>query len=491
MNFNSIEFLIYFPLVIFVHWLLPHKARKFWLLAASYFFYLYWNPILITLLIMSTVIDYFCSLGIEKYRENKALAKLFLIISICMNLGLLFTFKYADFFGETVNYFCAALGIGYRVPALNLILPVGISFYTFQTMSYTIDVYRGDYRAERNFITFSLYVTFFPQLVAGPIERPGDLMPQLKKERHFTWDDFSAGLRLLMCGFFRKCVIADTCGIFANRVFSDIEGANALALAIGVLLFCIQIYCDFSGYSEIANGAARMLGVRLTKNFNQPWLAVSYTDYFRRWHITLNRWFTQYLYIPLGGSRKGLKRKMINMFIVFSLSGLWHGANWTYMFWGLHAAVLLTFESYTLKPTVKFLESKGVDLKNPVVVLVRRMLMVPHYMMAGILFRCNTFQEIGQYLTGLFTRAGFGHDYFQEALATVGLDALSIVQLILSFVILVKLGHWEQYDLPGAKTDHGSAQRLSTMVYGVIIIALCWISLLATHDVAEFAYFQF
>ena len=491
MNFNSIEFLIFFPLVIGIHWLLPHKARKFWLLAASYLFYLYWNPILITLLILSTVIDYGCSWGIEKWRDNKRLAKLFLLISVCMNLGLLFTFKYADFFGETVNVFCAAVGIPYRVPALNLILPVGISFYTFQTMSYTIDVYRGDYHAERNFITFSLYVTFFPQLVAGPIERPQDLMPQLKKERHFTWDDFSAGLRLLMCGFFRKCVIADTCGIFANRIFNDIDGANSLALLLGALMFCIQIYCDFSGYSEIANGAARMLGVRLTKNFNQPWLAVSYTDYFRRWHITLNRWFTQYLYIPLGGSRLGLKRKMMNMFIVFSLSGLWHGANWTYMFWGLHAAVLLTFESFTLKPLVGFLERRGVDMKNPAVILIRRAMMVPHYLMAGILFRCNTFEEIGRFLTGIFTRVGFGDVYFKDALGMLEMDALGIAQIALSFVILVKLGNWENYDLPGAKTGHGSAQRLSTMVYGVLIIALCWISLLATHDVAEFAYFQF
>ena len=192
MNFNSLEFLLFFPIVIAVHWLLPHKLRKFWLLAASYGFYMYWNPILIILLLVSTGIDYFCSLGIEKYRANKGLARMFLLISLCMNLGLLFTFKYADFFGETVNVFCAGLGIPYRVPALNLILPVGISFYTFQTMSYTIDVYRGDFHAEKDPITFALYVTYFPQLVAGPIERPQDLMPQLKKEKHFNWDDVTA-----------------------------------------------------------------------------------------------------------------------------------------------------------------------------------------------------------------------------------------------------------------------------------------------------------
>ncbi len=491
MNFNSIEFLVYFPIVILGFWLLPHKFRKFWLLGASYLFYMYWNPILILLLLLSTVIDYCCSLGIEKFRENKKIAQIFLVVSICMNLGLLFTFKYADFFGDTVNQFCALLGIGYRVPPLNLILPVGISFYTFQTMSYTIDVYRGDYHAERNFITFALYVTYFPQLVAGPIERPQDLMPQLKKEQHFRWDDFSAGLRLMMSGFFRKCVIADTCGIFANKVFGNIEGSNSLTLILGALFFCLQIYCDFSGYSEIANGAARMMGVRLTKNFNQPWLAVSYTDYFRSWHITLNRWFTQYLYIPLGGSRKGLPRKMLNMFIVFSLSGLWHGANWTYVLWGLHAAALLTFESYTLKPTVRFLENRGVDMKHPVTVLIRRMFMLPHYIVAGILFRCDSFGDIALYFEGIFQGLGFGNAYFQETLTALGLTPLVLMQVVLSFVILVKLGHWEQYDLPGAKTKLGSAQRASSAVYFVVIIALCWISLLATHDVAEFAYFQF
>ena len=492
MNFNSLAFLIFLPVVVTVYWLIPHRVRKYWLLAASYFFYGYWNPMFLFLLLFSTAVDYFCGLGMDRYRNNSKIRKLLLLTSICMNLGLLFTFKYADFFGETVNYFCAGLGIPYRVPALNLILPVGISFYTFQTMSYTIDVYRGDYHAERDYITFSLYVTFFPQLVAGPIERPQDLMPQLKKERHFNWEDFTAGVRLMMCGFFRKCVIADTCGIYANNIFGNIDGSNSLALFMGALMFCMQIYCDFAGYSEIANGAARMLGVRLTKNFNQPWLAVSYTDYFRRWHITLNRWFTQYLYIPLGGSRKGLKRKMINMLIVFTLSGLWHGANWTFALWGIHAAVCLCLESWYLKPVERWLTQKGVDLQHPVTLVIRRiMCYCTIFVQAGILFRAQTLDEIVRYVVGMFTRIGFGNAYFHEAFAAVGLNAMTVAQLGLSFAILVKLGHWENYDLPGAKTKHGSAQRLSTVVYGVIIIALCWISLLATHDAAEFAYFQF
>ena len=492
MNFNSIEFLIFFPLVIMVHWLLPSKLRKYWLLAASYFFYLYWNPILILLLLFSTAVDYFCSLGMEKFRGNKAVMKALLLISIFMNLGLLFTFKYADFFGETVNHFCAMLSIPYRVPALNLILPVGISFYTFQTMSYTIDVYRGDYHAERDPVTFALYVTFFPQLVAGPIERPQDLMPQLKKERFFQWDDLSAGIRLMLSGFFRKLVIADTCGIFVNQVFNHVESANALALFLGALMFSMQIYCDFSGYSEIANGAARMMGVRLTKNFNYPFLAVSYSESFRRWHITLDRWFTQYLYIPLGGSRKGLARKILNMFIVFSLSGLWHGANWTYVLWGLHSAVCLSLEGLYLKPMEKWLTKIGVDLKHPLTVYIRRIIMYcTVYVQASVLFRAESLEQIILYFTRMFTETGFGHDYFKAAFDTMGLDPVSIFRLVLGFVILSKLGDWEKYDLPGARTKHGSAQRISSVVYFVIIIALSWIALLATHDMAEFAYFQF
>ena len=492
MNFNSFEFLIYLPLVILGFWLLPHKARKYWVLAASYFFYMYWNPILILLLLLSTVIDYCCSLSIERWREQKNIARIFLLISVCMNLGLLFTFKYADFFGETVNALCATIGFGYRVPPLNLILPVGISFYTFQTMSYTIDVYRGDYHAERDFVTFALYVTFFPQLVAGPIERPGDLMPQLKKEQVFRWDDFSAGIRLLLSGFFRKCVIADTCGIVVNNVFNNIEGSNAMALFCAAALFNMQMYCDFCGYSEIASGAARLMGVRLTKNFNRPWLATSYTDFFRRWHITLNQWFTQYLYIPLGGSRKGLARKMLNMFIVFGLSGLWHGANWTYVMWGLHAAMWLSLESMFLKKAERGLEKLGVDMKHPVTGMVRWVLLFSTvFLGSSVLFRATSMEQVHLFITRLFTTVGFGHAYFQEALSTLGLSALGIAQIVLSLVILEKLGDWSDYDLPGAKTKTGSAQRISALVYGVIIIALCWISLLATHDAAEFAYFQF
>ena len=226
MNFNSLAFLIYLPIVVGLYWLMPFKWRKYWLLAASYFFYGYWNPAFIFLLLFSTAVDYCCSLGMDNNRDKPALMKVLLLVSIFMNLGLLFTFKYADFFSENINNFCAMMSIPYQVPELGLILPVGISFYTFQTMSYTIDVYRGDFQAEKDPITFALYVTYFPQLVAGPIENPGNLLPQLKKEHHWNKEDFFAGIRILLGGFFYKCVVADFCGIHVNAVFSDLEHSN-------------------------------------------------------------------------------------------------------------------------------------------------------------------------------------------------------------------------------------------------------------------------
>ena len=278
MNFNSLAFLIYLPSVVGVHWLLPHRFRRIWLLLASYFFYMYWNPLLILLLIASTAIDYCCGRGIEKHRKKAGLPRVFLLISVCMNLGLLFFFKYWDFFAEIANGLFIALSIPWQVPALDLILPVGISFYTFQTMSYTIDVYRGDAPAEKNIVTFALYVSFFPQLVAGPIENPGSLMPQLKTEHHLNRDDLTAGFRLLLCGFFRKCVVADLCGIYVNAVYADVQSANGLAVALAGSLFCIQMYCDFAGYSEIAAGAARLMGVRLSNSIQ---VMQAYYD----WHI--------------------------------------------------------------------------------------------------------------------------------------------------------------------------------------------------------------
>ena len=486
MNFNSGVFLIFLPVVVAGYWLLPHQHRKYWLLAASYFFYMYANPSLIVLLLVSTVLDYCCSHGIEHFRGNQPIMKLLLLISLIGNLGLLFTFKYFDFFADTVNNICALAGFAYRIPELGLILPVGISFYTFQTMSYTIDVYRGDFHAEKNFITFALYVTYFPQLVAGPIENPRNLMPQLRKEHHWNWDDFTAGARLLLCGFFRKCVVADFCGIYVNNIFGNLESANALAILCAGALFSIQIYCDFAGYSEIAAGCARMMGVRLMRNFDQPYLSQSVTELFHRWHISLNQWFTSYVYIPLGGSRKGKGRKLLNLVIVFALCGLWHGARWTYVLWGLYAAFWLCLENI-LDIRHRF----GPEWDTPLGRLLRRSGTFMLYIVSALIFRSESLEQLGVVFSRVFTQMGFSTAHFQEAFASLGLTSLSLVQLVLCIVAMARLYNWGNYDLPSARTEYGSARRISTAVLFVLIIALCWLALLATQDAAIFAYFQF
>ena len=486
MNFNSGIFLIFLPVVVAVYWLLPHKARKYWLLASSYFFYMYANPVLIFLLLASTAVDYCCSLGLERFRGNRAAMKLLLLVSICVNLGLLFTFKYFDFFAGTVNSICSAVRIPYQVPELGLILPVGISFYTFQTMSYTIDVYRGDFHAEKDPITFALYVSYFPQLVAGPIENPRNLMPQLRREQRLNWDDFTAGIRLLLCGFFRKCVVADFCGIHVNNIFNNLEGANSLAIFCAGALFCVQIYCDFAGYSEIAAGCARMMGVRLMRNFDRPYLSQSVTELFRRWHISLNQWFTNYVYIPLGGGRKGKGRKLLNIVIVFALCGLWHGARWTYVLWGFYAAFFLCLESI-LDIRHRF----GPKWDTPLGKLFRRGYMFLLSIVSALLFRAESLGQLGVIFSLLFTRTGFGTAYFQAAFDALGLTALTLAQLALCIVAMAKLYDWGQYDLPPARTAHASARRISSAVYFVLIIALCWLALLATQDASIFAYFQF
>ncbi len=487
MNFNSGAFLIFLPIATAGYWLLPHKLRKYWLLAVSWFFYMYWNPLLIMLLLASTAIDFFCGQGMEKWKEKPARRRLLLWCSLCMNLGMLFFFKYWDFFGDIAAGILGLFGMDWRPPALHLILPVGISFYTFQTMSYSIDVYRGKISAEHDPVVFALFVAFFPQLVAGPIERPQDLLPQLKTEHKWNQDDFSAGIRLLLCGFFRKCVVADQCGIYVNQVFSHLDNANAFAVAGAGALFCIQMYCDFAGYSEIAAGCARLMGIRLTRNFDRPYLAQSYSEFFRRWHISLNRWFTQYVYIPLGGNRRGLGRKLLNTVIVFALCGLWHGANWTYVLWGLYAAFWVCAESLMEKPADTLVKRLRIDLENPMVQLGRRLVMFAIFIPAALLFRARSVGEIGTVLHTLSA----GDFSLTAGLASMGLNTWSLLTLVITLWGMARIYSWGQADLPGAATSTASARRHVTAAVMALIIALCWLALLATEDAAIFAYFQF
>jgi alginate O-acetyltransferase complex protein AlgI len=342
MLFNSLQFVFFFPLVVAVFFATPKRFRWVLLLAASYYFYAAWRPEYLVLIFASTVVDYVAGRGMGRFRAPGA-RKALMLTSIITNLGILFGFKYLSFFNESVRAVLNQFNIFYGAPAFDILLPVGISFYTFQSLSYTIDVYRGVTPPQRHFGIFALYVSFFPQLVAGPIERSYRLMPQFFQHRGFTQEGFASGLRLMLWGFFMKIVIADRLAIYVDQVYGDPSLYGGTTLLVATYFFAFQIFCDFAGYSAIAIGAARVLGYDLMENFRRPYFAASIREFWGRWHISLSTWFRDYVYVPLGGNRVDTTaRWYANLLIVFVVSGLWHGAAWTFVVWGaLHGTYLI------------------------------------------------------------------------------------------------------------------------------------------------------
>ncbi len=347
MLFNSIQFLLFLPLVTVLYYGIPKKIRDLWLLAVSYYFYMCWNPKYAILMAVSTIITFLGGMGIQVCREKvprrTGITKFIVAASVASNLGILFFFKYFDWLLQNIRHV-------FHIPMVSpfqFILPVGISFYTFQALSYTMDVYRGEIEAEKNIFRYALFVSFFPQLVAGPIERSKHLLTQLKQIDGIKMD-FSRireGLCYILYGFFLKIVLADRAAILVDQVFDNYSQYGFVELMTGAVLFSLQILCDFNGYSTIAKGSARLLGISLMDNFRQPYLAVSVREFWRRWHISLTSWFTDYLYIPLGGNKKGTLRQMLHTMIVFFVSGLWHGASWHYVAWGMLHGVYLNIET--------------------------------------------------------------------------------------------------------------------------------------------------
>jgi len=346
MLFNSIHFLFFFfPLVTLAYFALPHRYRWMLLLAASCYFYMAFIPVYILILGVTIVIDYFAGIWIEDStgsRRRKYL--LFSILSTCL---VLFVFKYYDFFAVNLDGLAELIGWNYSIEVLQVILPIGLSFHTFQSLSYVIEVYRGRQKAERHFGIYSLYVMFYPQLVAGPIERPQNLLHQFREHHRFAYERVRSGLLLMLWGLFKKVVVADRLAIYVDSVFSNVPLHNGTTLLVATVFFAFQIYCDFSGYSDIAIGAARVMGFNLMQNFNRPYFSKSIAEFWQRWHISLSTWFRDYVYIPLGGNRVGRARLYFNLLITFTISGLWHGANWTFIIWGLLNGVYLVFSAAT------------------------------------------------------------------------------------------------------------------------------------------------
>ena len=343
MLFNSINYLLFFVVVFVVHFALPHRFRYLFLLAASYFFYMCWNASYALLMVTSTLVTYLSGLLIQKYHdaENRRAMKLCVAVSFIVNLAILCFFKYINFLLININELFHLFGSAQSFGMVNVLLPVGISFYTFQALGYTVDVYRQDIKAEPNVCKYALFVSFFPQLVAGPIERSVNLLPQIDIPKKFDIEKARKGLTLIAWGLFMKMVIADQLSLVVNPIYDRYAEHSGIALIIATVLFAFQIYCDFAAYSYIAVGSGKILGFEFMENFRSPYFATSVADFWRRWHISLSTWFADYLYIPLGGNRKGLLRKYANTMLVFLVSGFWHGADWSFVIWGVLNGLLV------------------------------------------------------------------------------------------------------------------------------------------------------
>ncbi len=410
MLFNSLQFLIFLPIVVLVYYILPKKIRYIWLLVTSYYFYMCWNAKYAILILFSTIVTYLTGILLEKCKKSPMdeakrirYKKLCVAGSMIINLAILFFFKYFNFAFYNLQQLFAHFHIVLNQPKFDVALPVGISFYTFQALGYTIDVYRDDIYAEKNFFRYALFVSFFPQLVAGPIERSKNLLHQLAKPNKVTFKDMRQGVLIMLWGYFLKVVLSDRISIFVDYVYGNYETKPGAYLIVATLLFAIQIYCDFAGYSIIAIGVAKMFGVNLMENFNAPYLSQSVAEFWRRWHISLSSWFRDYLYIPLGGNRKGKLRKYINIMITFGVSGLWHGASWSFVAWGLLNGLYQVIGALMAPVRDKVVKIFGFHRENFSHKLFKRAVTFILVDFAWIFFRADTFRQGLRIVKSMFT----------------------------------------------------------------------------------------
>ncbi len=441
MLFNSLHFLIFFPVVITLYFALPPKYRWLLTIAASYYFYMCWRATYALLLVAGTLIDYTAGILMGRTQDRRKRRK-YLILSLASNMGMLFTFKYFNFFMDTFETLAHALHLDVAVPALRLLLPVGISFYTFQSLSYTIDVYRGRVQPERNFLIFAAYLCYWPQLVAGPIERPYNLLPQFHRTHHFEYDRVTHGLKLMLWGFFKKVVVADNLSGPVNTVYNNCHAYEGLPLILATVFFALQIYCDFSGYSDIARGASRVLGIELMQNFRRPYHARSIGDFWHRWHISLSTWFRDYFYIPLGGNRVPQTRRYFNLFVTFLVSGLWHGANWTFVIWGaLHGTYLLA-GLLTAGLRARVAAAVGLTRVPWLHALVQQVITFGLVCFAWIFFRANNIHDAGYIITHLGTGLpALPHNlldplWVRDLVTSLGLNYHRLATIVVAVLIL-------------------------------------------------------
>jgi alginate O-acetyltransferase complex protein AlgI len=488
MLFNSLHFLVFFPVVVGLYFGLPARWRAPLLLASSYYFYLSWKPVYGLLLAATTLLDYYSGVRMSRL-ATPAQRRPWLYLSLASNLGTLFIFKYFNFFSDTAVAVAAALHLPLAAPTLALALPVGVSFYTFQSVAYIVDVYQGKLPAEQHLGRFALFVAFWPQLVAGPIERGGQMLPQLRQPHRFDYGRVASGLRLMAWGMFKKVVIADRLALLANPVFDHPQRFAGLPLLLAVLAFTGQIYADFSGYTDLARGAARVLGYNLVLNFRQPYLATSVGDFWRRWHMSLSGWFRDYVYIPLGGSRAGKFRTQLNVLIVFFLSGLWHGASWTFVLWGALHGFYLVAESLTSSARATLGQRLGLPARPRLQQALGTAFTLALVAYAWIFFRANTLPDAFYIATHLFS--GWGHlptAQLPAALAGLGRHFVAELLVALGAVALLATVDYraERGSLAAWLAGWPAAGRWAS--YAGLLLALLYFGIFGS---SQFIYFQF
>ena len=494
MLFNSLQFIVFFPIVVLAYFIIPHRLKNFWLLFASYYFYMCWNARYAVLLLFSTVVTYASGLLLERVNLGNGDAqkkirnkKLVVAGSFTLNIAVLFYFKYSNFVLSLVSGAFEMVHVELQVPVIDVLLPVGISFYTFQALSYTMDVYRGEIYAEKNFFRYALFVSFFPQLVAGPIERSKNLLRQLAEPKKFSYDAVRSGLLLMLWGYFLKVVISDRCAVLVNEIYGDYGSYQGTVLILANVLFAVQIYCDFMGYSVIAKGAARVLGYELMDNFAQPYFAGTIKEFWRRWHISLSTWLRDYLYIPLGGSRKSRLIKFRNLMITFLVSGLWHGASMSFVVWGGIHGLYQIVEELITPYFLRLCEKIHVDRENfswRFLGALKNFVLVD---IAWVFFRAPSIQEAVEILRGSMDLSDIG-PMLNGGFLNLGLDERNILILVIALLVLLVASYKKErgMDLLGWVSKQNIIFRYMLYWFAVILIIF---SLDLTGQ--EFIYFQF
>lgn len=486
MLFNSLDFAIFFPIVFLLYWAFHSniRVRNLFLLITSYIFYGWWDWRFLGLILFSSVLDFFLGKAIYS-QQNKKKRKLFLLVSLVANLGLLAFFKYFNFFVISFVDAFSLFGRQLEISTLNIILPVGISFYTFQTLSYTIDIYRKKIEPTNNVINFFTFVSFFPQLVAGPIERASHLLPQFSKKHQFSYKYVKSGLLLMCWGLFKKMVVADRVAYTVNNIYNNVNDYDSVSYVIATLLFAFQIYCDFSGYSDIAIGIARTMGFDLMKNFRTPYFSKSLTEFWRRWHISLSTWFRDYVYIPLGGSRKGNYRLYLNLFIVFLVSGVWHGAAWTFIIWGAIHGIVIVFEKFSLEFRNKLYPILGLQKNNLSNKLFFSIITFFVVCVSWVFFRANSVADAFYIVKEMFV---FEHYKWNFDAPIIEVFELKTAFFFIVLMLIIEIVH-NRLNLYRFLSSQSFIFRWSTYVMAILVLII--FGVYGDYDSSQFIYFQF